>query len=134
MKTNYFKNYKKSYNSFNPFNYYQTINPKKINGNSLKMTIESNNRKKGYKKNLWKKQGINFNSSEIIQSKKDSKNFAKYNNNKELSTHYKIELNDKVIEGNYFPEELIDLRYLLNIKEIVKAESTRLQEKLLRGE
>ena len=58
----------------------------------------------------------------------------KYNNNKELSTHYKIELNDKVIEGNYFPEELIDLRYLLNIKEIVKAESTRLQEKLLRGE
>ena len=83
MKTNYFKNYKKSYNSFNPFNYYQTINPKKINGNSLKMTIESNNTKKGYKKNLWKKQGINFNSSEIIQYKKNSKNFDKYNNNKE---------------------------------------------------
>ena len=52
MKTNIFKNYKKSYNSFNPFYYSKTINTKKINGNSSKMAKESNNSKKKYKNNL----------------------------------------------------------------------------------
>jgi len=57
-----------------------------------------------------------------------------YNNGEELSTRYKVVLNDKVIEGNYFPEGIKDLRYLLNIKEIIKAESLRLQEKVREGD
>ena len=97
MKTNYFKNNKKSYNLFNPFNCYQTINPKKINGNSFKMAIESNNSKKKYKKNLWKKQGINFNSSEIIKTKKNSKNFDKNNINKENITQKVTQVKSKII-------------------------------------
>ena len=57
-----------------------------------------------------------------------------YDNKEVLSTRYKVVLNDKVIEGNYFPEEIKDLRYLLNIKEIVRAESLRLQEKVREGD
>ncbi len=57
-----------------------------------------------------------------------------YDNKEVLSTRYKVVLNDKVIEGNYYPEEIKDLRYLLNIKEIVRAESLRLQEKVREGD
>ena len=38
MKTKYFKKNKKSYNSINPFNYSETINTNKINGNYSKVT------------------------------------------------------------------------------------------------
>ncbi len=54
--------------------------------------------------------------------------------NERVSSSYKVVLNNKVIEGNYFPDKINDLRYLLNVKEIIKAESLRIQEKLLKGE
>ena len=85
MKTNNFKNNKKSYNSINPFNYSQTINTKKINGNSAKDTIELQNYNKKSKFNLRKKQVINFNSSEIVQLKNK---FWKNNNDNDISKNY----------------------------------------------
>ena len=85
MKTNNFKNNKKSYNSINPFNYSQTINTKKINGNSAKDTIELQNYNKKSKFNLRKKQVINFNSSEIAQLKNK---FWKNNNDNDISKNY----------------------------------------------
>lgn len=54
--------------------------------------------------------------------------------NDSINSNYKVVFNDKVIEGNYFPKEIEDLRYLLNVKEIIRAESLKIQEKVLEGD
>ena len=85
MKTKYFKNNKKSYNSINPFNYSETINTNKINGNYSKVTIELQKYNEKSNFNLRKKQGINFNLSEIVQPKNK---FSKNNNDNDISKNY----------------------------------------------
>ena len=85
MKTKYFKKNKKSYNSINPFNYSETINTNKINGNYSKFIIESQKYNEKSNFNLRKKQGINFNLSEIVQPKNK---FSKYNNDNDISNNY----------------------------------------------
>ena len=85
MKTKYFKKNKKSYNSINPFNYSETINTNKINGNYSKVTIELQKYNEKSNFNLRKKQGINFNLSEIVQPKNK---FSKYNNDNDISKNY----------------------------------------------
>jgi len=70
--------------------------------------------------------------NEIDKLKLEKLNDNYYNDS--LGSKYKVVLNNKVIEGNYYPEEILDLRYLLNIKEIVKAESLKIQEKVLKGD
>ena len=79
MKTNNIKNYKKSYNSFNPINYSKTNNQKKINGNSSRIIINLRKTFQNNENNLPKKKGINFNLSEIIKHKK--KNNINISNN-----------------------------------------------------
>ena len=85
MKTKYFKKNKKSYNSINPFNYSETINTNKINGNYSKFIIESQKYNEKSNFNLRKKQGINFNLSEIVQPKNK---FSKNNNDNDISKNY----------------------------------------------
>ena len=85
MKTKYFKKNKKSYNSINPFNYSETINTNKINGNYSKVTIELQKYNEKSNFNLRKKQGINFNLSEIVQPKNK---FSKNNNDNDISKNY----------------------------------------------
>ena len=70
--------------------------------------------------------------NEIDKLKLEELNDNYYNDS--IGSKYKVVLNNKVIEGNYYPEEILDLRYLLNIKEIVKAESLKIQEKVLKGD
>ena len=70
--------------------------------------------------------------NEIDKLKLEKLNDNYYNDS--VGSKYKVVLNNKVIEGNYYPEEILDLRYLLNIKEIVKAESLKIQEKVLKGD
>ena len=82
MKANNFKNFKNSYNAFNPFYYSQKLNSKKINGNSSRQTIESQISNKRYKNILSRKQAINFNSSQIIKSKKSLNN---HDNNNDIN-------------------------------------------------
>ena len=85
MKTKYFKKNKKSFNSINPFNYSETINTNKINGNYSKVIIELQKYNEKSNFNLRKKQGINFNLSEIVQPKNK---FSKYNNDNDISKNY----------------------------------------------
>ena len=85
MKTKYFKKNKKSYNSINPFNYSETINTNIINGNYSKVTIELQKYNEKSNFNLRKKQGINFNLSEIVQPKNK---FSKNNNDNDISKNY----------------------------------------------
>ena len=91
MKANNFKNFKNSYNAFNPFYYSQKLNSKKINGNSSRQTIESQISNKRYKNILSRKQAINFNSSQIIKSKKTLNN---HDNNNDIN-------NNTINKSNY---------------------------------
>jgi len=100
-----------------------TITTKYISINNIK-EIEEDSSTFELPNNLWDQ--INEIDLSVLEDE--------YNNGEELSTRYKVVLNDKVIEGNYFPEGIKDLRYLLNIKEIIKAESLRLQEKVREGD
>jgi len=100
-----------------------TITTKYINIKNIK-EIEEDSSTFELPNNLWDQ--INEIDLSVLEDE--------YNNGEELSTRYKVVLNDKVIEGNYFPEGIKDLRYLLNIKEIIKAESLRLQEKVREGD
>ena len=101
MKTKYFNKNKKSYNSINPFNYTQSINANKINGDYSKITIESHKYNGKPKFNLHKKQGINFNLSEIVQSKNK---FSTNNNDNDISNNY-TKKTSKIKRGIKLPIE-----------------------------
>ena len=88
MKSNNFKKNKKSYNSINPFTYSQTISTQRNNGLCSKATIEPQNCNEKSKYNLRKKQGINFNSSEIIQIKNKSTLNNNINNDNDIPKNY----------------------------------------------
>ena len=58
----------------------------------------------------------------------------KYDNGDERTARYKIIYGDKTIEGNYFPDAVKDLRYILYVKDIIRNEVAKLKEKVIRGE
>ena len=106
MKTNNFKNYNHSFNAFNPFYNTQKISSKKINGNSSRRTIESQMSSKRYKNILSRKQVINFNSSQIVKSKKILKNT---DNNNDIN-------NNATNKSNYFTSKTNKVKKFMNVQ------------------
>ena len=106
MKTNNFKNYKNSFNAFNPFYNTQKISSKKINENSSRRTIESQMSSKRYKNILSRKQVINFNSSQIVKSKKILKNT---DNNNDIN-------NNATNKSNYYTNKTNKVKKFMNVK------------------
>ena len=74
MKSNFINNINNSHNNFNPFSCTKKYNSQKINGNNSKIYKETQTLDKSFKKHSFKKQGINFNSSQISKTKKILKN------------------------------------------------------------